>query len=164
MAAASEAAYQYVVVYDPEGGFVTGGGWINSPPGAYTPAPTLIGKATFGFNSKYRKGTTIPSGNTEFHFMVGGLGFKSTAYEWLVVSGTKAKFKGEGTINGSGNFGFMLSAIDGDLSNASKNDLFRIKIWDKVSGAVIYDNQPGELDTNDPTTKIQGGEITVHKP
>jgi hypothetical protein len=42
-----------VVVYDPSGGFVTGGGWIDSPPGAYVPDPTLVGKANFGFNSKY---------------------------------------------------------------------------------------------------------------
>ncbi|HKZ49263.1 MAG TPA: PKD domain-containing protein, partial [Thermoplasmata archaeon] len=46
----------FVVVYDPEGGFVTGGGWINSPPGAYARDLTLTGKATFGFVSKYQKG------------------------------------------------------------------------------------------------------------
>jgi parallel beta-helix repeat protein len=31
-----------LVVYDPEGGFVTGGGWIDSPPGAYMPGPSGI--------------------------------------------------------------------------------------------------------------------------
>ena len=31
---AAATLFQYVVVYDPEGGFVTGGGWIISPPGA----------------------------------------------------------------------------------------------------------------------------------
>ena len=36
---------QTLVVYDPSAGFVTGSGWINSPPGAYTPNPTLTGKA-----------------------------------------------------------------------------------------------------------------------
>lgn len=36
-----EQIYHYVVVYDPEGGFVTGGGWINSPAGAYAPDPEL---------------------------------------------------------------------------------------------------------------------------
>ena len=29
------AFYEYVVVYDPSAGFVTGGGWIVSPAGAY---------------------------------------------------------------------------------------------------------------------------------
>jgi hypothetical protein len=45
-----------VVIYDPSGGFVTGGRWINSPLGAYTPSPNLIGEASFGFNSKYKRG------------------------------------------------------------------------------------------------------------
>ncbi len=31
-----------VVIYDPDGGFVTGGGWINSPAGAYSADPTTV--------------------------------------------------------------------------------------------------------------------------
>ena len=57
---ADPTAFQYVVVYDPNGGFVTGGGWINSPAGAYVADPTLTGKANFGFVSKYQKGATVP--------------------------------------------------------------------------------------------------------
>ena len=53
--------YEFIVVYDPSGGFVTGGGWINSPTGAYRPDPTLTGKANFGFVSKYKKGATVPT-------------------------------------------------------------------------------------------------------
>ena len=85
--------YQYIVVYDPSGGFVTGGGWINSPLGAYTGDPLLSGKANFGFVSKYKKGATVPTGNTEFQFKAGDLKFKSYVYEWLVIAGKKAKFK-----------------------------------------------------------------------
>ena len=91
-------------------GFVTGGGWINSPAGAYVADPALAGKATFGFVSKYKKGMTVPEGNTEFQFHAAGLNFKSTSYQWLVVAGANAKFKGVGTINGAGNYGFMLTA------------------------------------------------------
>ena len=64
--------FQYVVVYDPSAGFVTGGGWITSPAGAYAADPILTGKATFGFVSKYQKGATVPSGNTEFQFQAAG--------------------------------------------------------------------------------------------
>ncbi|MDX1520570.1 MAG: PKD domain-containing protein, partial [Anaerolineae bacterium] len=39
-----ESFFQFVVVYDPNGGFVTGGGWIDSPPGAYAADPSLTGK------------------------------------------------------------------------------------------------------------------------
>jgi PKD repeat protein len=152
------ATFQYVVVYDPEGGFVTGGGWIWSPLGAYIPDDTLEGKATFGFVSKYEKGATVPTGNTEFQFHVANMNFKSTSYDWLVIAGTKTQYKGTGTINGAGEYKFMLTAIDGTP------DKFRIKIWDKVTGNVIYDNQLGAEDTADPSTAIQGGSIVIHKP
>jgi hypothetical protein len=147
----------YVVVYDPNGGFVTGGGWINSPLGAYRADPTLAGKATFGFVSKYQKGATVPTGNTEFQFHAGNLNFKSTSYDWLVVAGTKAQYKGTGTINGAGNYKFMLTAIDGSKGP----DMFRIRIWD--DNGLVYDNQMGASDTADPTTAIVGGSIVVHK-
>jgi hypothetical protein len=39
----AQSVFQYVVVYDPNGGFVTGGGWINSPAGAYAANPALTG-------------------------------------------------------------------------------------------------------------------------
>ena len=80
------ASYEYVVVYDPDGGFVTGGGWIQSPAGAYTPNPSMSGKATFGFVSKYKKGANVPTGNTEFNFTTADFRFKSTVYQWLVIA------------------------------------------------------------------------------
>lgn len=49
-----------VVVYENAGnGFVTGGGWIDSPGGAYQLDPDLTGKAHFGFNSKYQKRASV---------------------------------------------------------------------------------------------------------
>ena len=78
----------------------------------------------------------------------------------------KAKFKGVGTINGSGNYGFMLTAIDSQVAGGGNNDRFRIKIWDVASGVVAYDNQAGTsatADLNDATI-IQGGNIMLHKP
>lgn len=79
-------ATSFVVVYDPDGGFVTGGGFIDSPAGAYPADPNLAGKANFGFASKYKKGTTIPTGNTQFQFTAAGFQFHSSEYEWLVVA------------------------------------------------------------------------------
>ena len=151
-----------IVVYDPDGGFVTGGGWIDSPLGAYTPNPSLTGRTSFGFNSKYQRGATIPTGNTEFQFRVANLNFKSTSYDWLVVGGAKAQYKGSGTINNSGNYSFILTAIDGQI-NSGGQDKFRIKIWDKLTGNVIYDNQISSGDSENPTTIIGGGSIIIHK-
>ncbi len=162
---AGSESFKYVVIYDPNGGFVTGGGWINSPSGAcqLTSACTgATGKASFGFNSKYQRGATVPSGDTQFQFQAGNLSFHSTSYQWLVIAGAKAQYKGSGTINGSGNYGFILTAIDGQVSGGGGTDKFRIKIWDNGTGGVVYDNQMGADDTADPTTGLGGGSIVIH--
>jgi hypothetical protein len=152
------STFEFVVVYDASGGFATGGGWINSQAGAYKPDPTLAGKATFGFVSKYKKGATVPTGRTEFKFQVADVSFHSDTYHWLVVNqnGTNAQFKGDGTVNGAAgpggdNYQFMIWAKD------DSSDTFRIKIWymDSETPIVVYDNgvkQP-----------IDGGNIAVHK-
>jgi hypothetical protein len=159
-----QSIYQYVVVYDPAGGFVTGGGWITSPAGAYPADPSLTGKANFGFNSKYKNGASVPTGNTQFQFQVANLNFKSTSYEWLVVAGSHAKYKGVGAINGNGNYGFMLTATDGQVNGGGGVDKFRIKIWDKNNGdAVVYDNQMGQGDDSNAGTALGGGSIVIHK-
>lgn len=153
-----------LAVYDSSAGFVTGGGWILSPPGAFAPDPALTGKASFGFVAKYQNGAQTPSGDTQFQFQVANLKFKSTVYEWLVIAGARAQFKGSGTINGLGDYRFLLTAIDGEVSGGGGVDRFRIKIWDKDSGGVIYDNQPGKPDAGDDATALGGGSIIIHKP
>jgi hypothetical protein len=153
----SEPSCTMVVIYDPSAGFVTGGGWIASPAGAYKDDESLSGKATFGFVSKYKKGANVPTGNTEFQFQAAGFNFHSENYEWLVVNqgGTSAQFKGEGTINGAldtnGNaYKFMLWAGD------NTPDTLRIKIWweDNTGEHVVYDNGTDQ--------EIGGGSIVVH--
>jgi hypothetical protein len=156
--------FQYVVVFDPNAGFVTGGGWFNSPAGAFVPDRTLTGHSTFGFIAKYKKHRTTPEGSTEFQFHPGGLNFHSNTYEWLVVTGATAIYKGVGTINGAGNFGFLLKAVDAKLTPSTDVDLFSIKIWDKDNGdLVIYDNGLGDAMDAYPTTAIGNGEIQIHK-
>jgi hypothetical protein len=155
-----------LAIYDPTAGFVTGGGWINSPIGAYVVNPSLTGKANFGFVSKYQKGANVPTGNTEFQFNEANLNFSSTNFQWLVIQGgTSAQFKGTGTINGKGSYNFMVTVVDGDAYNGTKKpDSFRMKITD-LSGAVVYDNQIGQPDTAlTPTqsTYLGGGSVVIH--
>lgn len=155
--------FEYIVIYDPNGGFVTGGGTIYSPAGAYRTLPTLEGRANFGFVSKYVKNTILPTGSTEFQFQAGDLNFKSASYEWLVVSGTKGQYRGYGTINGSGNYRFVLTVNDGTP------DQFRIRIWsdlgsDDGNGSIVYDNQladPTDAFAN-AKAAIATGSIVVH--
>jgi PKD domain-containing protein len=156
-------SYQYVVVYDPNAGFVTGGGWIMSPAGAYLANPALTGKANFGFVAKYKNGMSVPTGDTEFQFQTADFRFKSTAYDWLVVSGARAQYKGKGTINDAGEYGFLLTAVDGQVTGGGGVDKFRIKIWNIATSAVVYDNVLGASDdlSTDPQA-IGGGSIVIH--
>ncbi|MBK7329812.1 MAG: hypothetical protein IPI85_12225 [Dehalococcoidia bacterium] len=131
--------------------------------GAYAPDPSLTGQATLGFVSQYKKGANVPTGNTQFQFHAAGLDFKSTSYDWLVVAGAKAQYKGFGTINGSGNYRFMLTAIDGNELGVGKPDTFRIRIWDAESDLPVYDNQLGVDENADPTTALGGGSIVSKK-
>ena len=150
-----EGACTFLVVYDPDAGFVTGGGWIDSPPGALISSPDASGKANFGFLSKYKKGATTPDGETQFQFKAGDLNFHSSFYQWLVIAGPLAQYKGSGTVNGEGNYGFLLTAKDSAISGGPADDTFRIKIWDTDNAdALVYDNGTDQA--------VNGGSIVIH--
>ncbi len=147
-----------LVVFDPDGGFVTGGGWIQSEQGFCSldaACEVADGKANFGFVSTYQQGANVPTGQTEFRFSAGDFNFHSSEYDWLVVAGPMAQFKGSGTVNGGGDYGFLLTAKDSALNGGPPDDTFRIKIWEKAGETNVYDkgsNQP-----------IGGGSIVIHK-
>jgi hypothetical protein len=150
-----------VVIYDPSGGYTIGGGWITSPPGAFTPDPTLTGKLTFGFNSQYVKNATNPKGEVLVNFINGETEFNALNFDYLTISGARAQFKGFGKINGAAGYDFILTVIDGDLSGGGGVDKFRLKIWEKVTGLVIYDNEPGRSEAADPITPVGDANSTV---
>jgi PKD repeat protein len=160
--AAGTALFKYVVIYDPNGGFVTGGGWFISPAGSYPGDPGLTDRANFGFVSRYQTGASVPVGQTQFDFRVADLTFHSDSYQWLVITGARAQYKGIGKINGAGSYGLLITAIDGQADGGGGIDRVRVKIWDKTNGRVIYDSQAGAPDDANPTTAVQGGAIVVH--
>ena len=155
-----------LIVFDPSAGFVTGGGTINSPAGAYTPDPSLIGPANFGFFSKYQKGASVPTGETNFWFQAADFNFKATSYQWLVVAGPRAQYKGFGQVNGAGNYGFLLTVVDGEASGGGGVDKFRLKVWAVATSAIIYDNVPGGSDDMDAANPqaLASGSIIIHAP
>jgi PKD repeat protein len=167
-----ESIFRYVVIYDSGGGFVTGGGRIVSPEGAYTSDPSLTGKTNFGFNCKYKKNSSIPTGQTEFQFKGTDFNFHSDSYEWLVMSSVRAWYKGTGTLNGESGYKFLVTVVDAD-NNSDDNievDRFRIKIWyedENGTEYVVYDSGLGVEDyPSDPTTgtiEIDGGSIVIHE-
>ena len=146
-----------VVVYDPAAGWVTGGGWIASPVGANAMAPTTTGRLTFGFVARYQSGSSVPTGNAEFKLSVGKLDFRSTSFDWMVVNDGSALLHGSGTVNGVGDYEFAVVAIDGAVTDA-----VRIQIWNRVTGAIAYDNRPGESLDESVVTPLGGGSIQLH--
>ena len=133
---------------------VTGGGWMLSEADAYKVNPALEGKAIFGFIAKYTKGTPVPEGVTEFIFGRGHLRFHSNKYQYLTVdqTGTNVQFKGTGSINGKGDYSFMVWADD--ISKRWGEDTFRIKIWETTTGETVYDNEMNQ--------EINGGSIRIY--
>ena len=157
----SEAVSDPVIVYDPEGGFITGGGWFDSPPGAYPAAPSFAGRAHFGFVSKYVRGAPSPGGNTEFMLKDAGLQFRSTSYDWLVVAGSTAQFRGAGELNGQPGYRFEINAMDGGSKNGG-DDRIRVRIWHESSGLVIYDNGLSAGIGPASASSVVSGSIVIH--
>ncbi len=127
-----------VVVYDPTGGFVTGGGWIDS----------AQGKATFGFVSKYQKGMAYPKGETTLNVNEAGIKFQSDSYQYLVVNGATAEVRGTGTVNGEPGYVMTLKAVDGGKSDALSFTLTA------PNGNVVFE-------TGGPIS-LGGGSIVIH--
>jgi len=138
----------FFVVYDPDGGHATGGGWFY-PDDESTLSPD--GKAEFGFTAKYKDGSS--TGKLSFQYKDADLHLKSTSIDWLAISAVSAQFQGTGTINGEGLYTFRVQAKDNGEPGVDV-DHFDIKIWN------------GTDTEADPVHKakntISGGNIQVH--
>jgi hypothetical protein len=149
-----------VVVYDPNGGYTYGSGCFVSPPGAIPTNPTATGPVSFGFQTNYYKGATNPKGETQFDFRAGDLEFNALNFDYLVVDGSNAQFKGSGKIIGDqSGYNFIMTVIDGDAPNGGGVDKIRMKIYNKNTGQVMYDNMPGAGDADLPTIVACPGSI-----
>lgn len=161
---ATARSFHYAVVYDPEGGNATGGGWVDSPAGALRSAAAATGKATFDFQANYKKGSTKPEGHLQFQF--NDLRFIATSFDSMVVADATAQLRGHGTISGA-ECDFILTVVDGGPGAAGATDKLRLKI-SSHRGRVIYDNVVDRSASDDLTNAkpqpIVGGSITVHKP
>ncbi len=139
-----------LAVYNPEGGFATGGGWIipqadevNTQPGQ---------RANFGFNVRYKK--DVPSGQVEFRYTNASIDLKSSTLDQLVIAGTTiAQFKGTASVNGEDGWSFLTKVVDNGEPGSS--DIFDMKIW-----------SPEDDVEGDPTDRarsvLDGGNIVIH--
>jgi hypothetical protein len=86
----------------------------------------------------------------------------------LVIGGNTASFTGKGAINGAGNYGFLLSAVD---AGENKGDKVRMVIWmiqaDGSKGKVVYDSQAykekADGEEVQAATIINNGAVVIHK-
>lgn len=133
-----------IVVFDPNNGQATGGGWVGGSDKA---------KTTFAFTAKYQKGSL--GGNVTAQLPSGSL--KATALQWLVVAGSKLQLRGDATLDGAAGYSFLLTAT-------VSPDAFRLKVWRTGDGSVVYDNVPGASDDIDLASPqpLGGGNIAVH--
>jgi NADPH-dependent 7-cyano-7-deazaguanine reductase QueF-like protein len=150
-----------IVIYDPNGGYTYGGGYFNSPAGAVTSNASATGKASYGFSVNYFKGATYPKGETQFDFKVGEFEFNALNFEYMAIAGAKAQMKGTGKIiGGQSGINFILTVTDGQLDGTGI-DRIRMKIYNKNTMEVYYDNQPGASDVANPTIPVQENSTVV---
>ena len=67
--------------------------------------------------------------------------------KWLVISGNKSWLKGEGSASGVTDPCYFLVSI---VDNTTTLDKVRVKIWNKVTGKIIYDNQKDGVGVSAP--------------
>jgi hypothetical protein len=137
----NEGYEQWQVIYDPEAGNVVGAGWQNSPQGIY-PLMASSGQLNFAFGVRYSgRNATTPQGHLLLQFSNRDV-FWGRSVEWLVITGNRAIWKGIGTVQGKGRYGYVVSVQDaGRRALNDPNDQLRIRIWDMDRGnAIVYDN------------------------
>jgi len=167
--ASTSSAYESIVVFDPQAGWVKGGGWFQSPEGAYRKNLLAKGRANFSFDAQYNEYSNEPAGSVNFTFSAEGLKFRSTALDMLLINGETAWLTGRGNVDGKGGYGILISMVDDDTKIPHegkgrppmlKSDRLRVKIWN-AEGVVIYDTQLGAADGAIASTQIGAGSIEI---
>jgi hypothetical protein len=155
----STEACSFMPIFDPNGGFVTGGGWIvpggsTSEPGDFLPGLDNTSNANFGFVVKYQnRASTVQKDNLKFHYNVGSFHLHSSNMDWLVVTNSNwAHFQGMAEIDGmEGLYPFKVDVKDDTV------DRFIIKIWAPDANPDI-----DEL-IYKASGNLEGGQIKIHK-
>ena len=160
-------------VSEPGDGFVTGGGFVLPPDIVCSwsdACDAADGKVSFGFVVKSKRKSSVPRGNLQLNFQHGGFRFHARTFEWLLTDDARASFQGSGRINGEGDYGFRVELLDAgrhcehrEHRAADGRDRLRIRIWERTSGAIVFDTEPGHTLDAEPTTPLAGGQIVIHR-
>jgi PKD repeat protein len=161
-----------VTVYQPTTGiFATGGGWVTDPGFQNKPVPISPqnNHGNFGFNVRYKSGTTRPQGQAVYVFRgADGNDYIVKSNSWqgggAAFTTTTASFSGKANVTvidpstglqvaglGGGNFTFRIDVTSGETPT------FAISVYDP-SGALYH--QAGTTSSQLP---LGGGNIVVHQ-
>ena len=143
-----------LVVYDASAGLITGGGWIAGASG------NTNDKTHFNIDVRYS--ASAPTGQFRIHGSSALLDLTSSAFEYLVVKGSTASFRGTGVLSDGTPVGFFVSAQDGKVAG-TRIDRIRLKVWKSADGQVLFDTEPGVSEIAPPATIVNGGNVTLHK-
>ncbi|MHA1508705.1 MAG: OmpL47-type beta-barrel domain-containing protein, partial [Promethearchaeota archaeon] len=147
-----------LIIYEPIGDFVTGGGWIEDADG---------NKGNFGFNVKYKK-NGLPKGQAIFVYKEGDYTVIVKANAWVgmaiisednyTIFEAKCNVKKIDRSTGEiiweeGNYRLVIEAWDN--SNNGKEDVIQIRVYDKI-GIVFHEAG------FDPYGILGGGNIVIH--
>ena len=147
-----------LIIYEPVGDFVTGGGWIEDANG---------NKGNFGFNVKYKK-NGLPKGQAIFVYKEGEYTVIVKANAWVgmaiisednyTIFEAKCNVKKVDCSTGEiiweeGNYRLIIEAWD--HSKDGKGDVIQIRVLDKI-GLIFYESG------FDPYGHLLGGNIVIH--
>ena len=135
-------------------------GWFNDP---NVPAPTTgseKSKVMINGEVSYERG--VAKGSFELEHKETGILLHSSQLDYLVVTGAVASVRGVGSIEGGPPVGFIAIARDGKVAGDKQNKV-RVKIWNRATGAVLFDTEPGVAEDAPPATLLGGGEVKVGK-
>ncbi len=148
------------VAGDAPAGAAHGEGWVASAPGAYALDRGLSGRGEFTMEASRAAGGKDAQGRITFDLGGGAFAFKSTACDWLSLSGGELRMSGSGVVGGRGDYGFILAARDG-----KSTDGLRLEVWDRATGEMVYANSPviPRAHRNSLVKAIGGGSIEIQE-
>lgn len=180
--------------YDPTKSYAASSGWFQSLPGSEVGAvydAYDVAQGYLGVSARYqtnKKGTTL-QGAVRFRVQKRGeeearLGVRSKSLTYLLIDNGLARIKGTGVLyrpNASGElapvgdpsqgeYGFLVTMIDGSAPKRSGSDFVRVRIWHIATGKDVYDSQRGEwnpddpnafTDTAPPLSEVRGGQVKI---
>ncbi|MFN8536496.1 MAG: PKD domain-containing protein [Thermomicrobiales bacterium] len=149
-----QSLWRYIVIDDTEHAVAAGSARFTSPAGAVTARPNQAAPAALGFVAAYQAGVT------DVRFQVADLDFAGLSYSWVPAPDGQLRLDAMGTVNGAGDYRLELTARDGNLPNGA-GDRVRVAIWNRETGALVYDSQPGAASGDAPTTPPDLGEIVI---